>query len=140
MIYCEGKHCSRRNQCAYHETFDCKYYRQYLDKSTQGRGSGGIDKNGNHFCHHEFLCGDRASHYNCYQALGWREGSEYKNSIGLEYAEECVKCEHNSLCFYLLEFAGMITYKGKRVMDHICEDIILHPDKYNTYFMEDKNK
>ena len=44
MIYCEGKNCSRRDQCAYHELFESKYPRQYLDCSTEGRGHGGIDK------------------------------------------------------------------------------------------------
>ena len=47
MFYCEGKYCSRRDKCAYHEVFDCKYPRQYLDQSTQGYSSEGIDKNGN---------------------------------------------------------------------------------------------
>ena len=49
MIYCEGKYCSRRNQCAYHEAFDWEYPRQYLDESTQGYGSEGIDEKGNYF-------------------------------------------------------------------------------------------
>ena len=130
MIYCEGKYCSRRNQCAYHEAFDWEYPRQYLDESTQGCGSEGIDEKGNFFSHHEFLCGDKANHYNLYKALGWREENEYRNSIGLKYAEECVKCEYRHLCFYLLEYAGMITYEGRRIMNHICEDVILHPDEY----------
>ena len=58
------------------------------------------------------------------------EGNEYRNSIGLKYTEECVKCEHRHLCFYLLKYAGMITYEGIRIMNHMCEDIMLHPDDY----------
>ncbi len=35
MIYCEGKYCSRRNQCAYHETFEG--IKQYLtDNNIEG--------------------------------------------------------------------------------------------------------
>ena len=132
MIYCEGKYCSRRNQCAYHEIFDWEYPRQYLDESTQGCGSEGIDENGNCFSHHEVFCGDRSKHYNLYKAIGWREGNEYRNSIGLKYAEECVKCEHRQLCFYLLEYAGMITYEGRRIMNHMCEDIVAHSDEYKN--------
>lgn len=130
MIYCEGKYCSRRNQCAYHEVFDCKHPRQYLDQSTQGHGSVGIDENGKHFSHHEFSCGDRARCYSRYKALGWRENTEYRNSMNLKYAEECVGCEHRSLCFYLLERAGMITCEGSRIMNSLCEDVMLHPNIY----------
>ena len=64
MYYCEGKYCSRKDQCAYHELFDWKCPRQYLDQSTTGSGYGGIDENGQLF---------RAEFYKCYKALGWRE-------------------------------------------------------------------
>lgn len=82
MIYCEGKNCSRRDQCAYHELFEWKYPRQYLDCSTEGMGHGGIDKNGDNFYYHWYICGDNAEHYRRYKALGWREGQEYRNSEG----------------------------------------------------------
>ena len=80
MHYCEGKNCSRRDECAFHEVFDWKYPRQYLDDSTNGYGGEGIDKDGNRFSIHKYCCGDKADYYNCYKALGWREGQEYKNS------------------------------------------------------------
>ncbi len=73
MIYCEGKYCSRKDQCAYHEDFEWKYPRQYLDDSTEGYGYGGIDENGNCFWHHEYYCGDRAPKYSRYKPKGWRE-------------------------------------------------------------------
>ena len=81
MIYCEGKNCSRRDQCAFHEHFEWKYPRQYLDQSTQGMGYEGIDKSGKPFSHHEFFCGDKADFYKHYKALGWREGVEYSKSL-----------------------------------------------------------
>ena len=69
MIYCEGKNCSRRDHCAFHEKFDWKYPRQYLDESTEGIGHGGIGKDGNYFSYHKFLCGDNADSYAHYKAL-----------------------------------------------------------------------
>lgn len=129
MFYCEGKYCSRKDQCAYHENFEWKYPRQYLDESTEGSGYGGIDKDGNPFWHHEYFCGDKASSYKCYKALGWREDQEYINSKGLKYDEICNTCEHQSLCWLLLEHAGMITYEGKRIMCHMCEYIKEHSEE-----------
>ena len=46
MFYCEGTNCSRRDQCAYHERFEWKYPRQYLDLSTDGTAWGGFDNDG----------------------------------------------------------------------------------------------
>ncbi len=130
MHYCEGKNCSRRYECAFHEVFDWKYPRQYLDDSTNGHGFEGIDSYGNRFSEHIWFCGDNANHYGSYKALGWREGQEYKNSLGFCYDEVCVNCEHRNLCFCLLENASMITYEGKRVMDHICEDVKANPEEH----------
>lgn len=74
MIYCEGKYCSIKNQCAFHEAFEWKHPRQYLDWSTEGSGYGGFDKEKNyHFFSNEYCCGDRAKRYSRYRALGWRE-------------------------------------------------------------------
>ena len=129
MIYCEGKYCARRDQCAFHEHFEWEYPRQYLDQSTQGMGYEGIDKSGKSFSHHEFFCGDKADYYKRYKALGWREGQEYKNSEGFKYDETCLTCEHHSLCFCLLEYAGLITEEGKRIMCHSCEYIKEHADE-----------
>ena len=130
MIYCEGKNCSIQDKCAYHEDFDWKYPRQYLDWSTHGSGCEGMDDNGNRFSHHEFYCGDNASYYKCYKALGYREGEKYKNSLGFCYDQECVDCKFRSLCFTLLEDAGLITRNGERVMNHICKDIKKDPQFY----------
>lgn len=73
MIYCEGRNCSRRDECAYHEQFESKHPRQYLDLSTQGQGYGGMDKNGKPFCYHKYCCGDMAEQYYSYKDLGHRE-------------------------------------------------------------------
>jgi hypothetical protein len=73
MIYCEGRNCSRRDECAYHEDFESKYPRQYLDLSTVGRGYDGIDENGKWFHHHDYCCGDKAEKYHCYKELGYRD-------------------------------------------------------------------
>ena len=127
MIYCEGRNCSRRDQCAYHEHFEWKYPRQYLDCSTEGMGHGGIDKDGNHFYHHWYSCGDNSDHYQRYKAFGWREGIEYKNSKGTICDEICLTCEHQDLCFSILEFAGMIFQPGDRVRFD-CEDIRANPE------------
>ena len=127
MIYCEGKNCSRRDQCAFHEHFEWKYPRQDLDQSTQGMGYEGIDKSGKPFSHHEFFCGDKADFYKHYKALGWREGVEYRNSKGTICDEVCLTCEHQDLCFSILEFAGMIFQPGDRVRFD-CEAIRADPE------------
>lgn len=122
MIYCEGKNCSRRDQCAYHELFEWKYPRQYLDWSTEGTGYTGINKDKDYFC-----CGNNADYYKQYKALGWREGQEYRNSAGTICDEICLTCPHRSLCFQILEFAGMIFQPGDRVRFD-CEDIKADPE------------
>lgn len=127
MIYCEGKDCSRKDQCAYHENFEWKYPRQYLDMSTEGFGWEGIDSDGRRFSHHEYSCGDRADFYKRYKALGWREGQEYRNSEGTICDEVCLTCPHRSLCFSILDFAGMIIQPGDRVRFN-CEDIRTNPE------------
>ena len=128
MIYCEGKYCSRRAKCAYHEMFEWKYPRQILDQSTQGFGYDRLDANGDHISHHECLCGDRSvNFYPFYKALGWREGQEYRNSKGTICAEECVACEHSNLCSSILEFAGMIFQPGERIRFD-CEQIKANPE------------
>ena len=77
MIYCEGKNCSKRDKCAYHEQFEEKYPRQNLDLSINGRGYGGIDVNGRPFCNHEYFCGDKGEQYPFYKELGYREEAVY---------------------------------------------------------------
>ena len=128
MFYCEGTNCSRRDQCAYHEYFvgdlsSCLIdIRQFLDWSVTGTGFIQTDENGKpSFCI-EYHCGDNAGHYKRYKAIGWREGQEYRNSLGLKYDEICVSCPHRSTCFRKLESAGLITYSGERIMWN-CEDI-----------------
>lgn len=129
MIYCEGEYCSRKDQCAYHESFEWKYPRQYLDQSTEGYGYEEVDKDGQLFNHHEYCCGDRADFYKCYKALGWRNNQEYKNSEGTICDEVCLTCPHKSLCFRVLESAGMIFQAGDRVRFD-CELIKSNPEHY----------
>lgn len=127
MIYCEGTNCSRRDQCAFHERFEWKHPRQYLDCSTEGRGSGGIDESGKTFYQHGYYCGDDAEYYRGYKSIGWREGEEYKNSAGTICDEVCLTCPHKSLCFSILEFAGMIFQPGQRIRFD-CEQIKVDPE------------
>ena len=137
MFYCEGKYCSRKDQCAYHERFEWKYPRQYLDLSTEGSGYEEIDKDGNRTSCHEYSCGDRSMNfYPRYRALGWREGQKYRNSEGTICDEECVNCEHQSLCSGILEFAGMIFQPGERIRFD-CEIIKANP-KGRQKWLDDK--
>lgn len=129
MIYCEGEYCSRKDQCAYHESFECKYPRQYIDESSEGYGYGGFDREGKYFCHHEYCCGDRAEWYKRYKALGWREDTEYTNSKGTICDEICLTCEHRELCLKVLEYAGMIIQPGDRIRFD-CEKIKENPKHY----------
>ena len=121
MFYCEGKNCSRRDQCAYHEAFKWKYPRQVRDASTECSHAEGYPP--------LYSCGDNAWYYGCYKALGYREGQEYKNSKGFCYDEVCVNCKHRSLCFMLLENAGLITRPAQRVALY-CEEIKANPEEY----------
>ena len=130
MIYCEGKKCKRQDKCAYHEIFISEEPRQYLDLSVNGYGHEGVDEKGNRFSHHGFYCGDSATHYIRHKASGFREGEEYKNSLGFCYDEECVNCKYRSLCFTLLDDAGLITYTAERIMNHICEDVKKDPQYF----------
>ena len=133
MFYCEGKYCSRRVKCAYHENFDWKYPRQYLDLSTEGSGYEGIDKDGNRISCHEYSCGDRSTNfYHCYRALGWREGQEYRNSKGTICDEECVNCKHKDICIRILEFAGMIFQPGERIRFD-CEMVKADPEGHQRW-------
>ena len=125
MIYCEGKNCARKDTCAYHEKFEWKYPRQLLDLSREG--SHWEEENG--VAHHCYSCGDKSKYYSNYRALGYREDEEYKNSLGFQYDEVCVGCEHISLCFLLLELAGDITHSGKRIMPN-CKYIKENPEDY----------
>lgn len=136
MFYCEGKDCSRRDQCAYHEAFDWKWPRQHLDKSLEGHGFSSVDENGNNINGFYINCGDNGDYIH-YMALGYRENQEYRNSIGLKYDEICINCEHRSLCFLLLEYAGLITREAKRIMCHMCESIKKDP-QYHTNKLKEK--
>lgn len=131
MIYCEGKYCSRKDQCAYHEQFECNYPRQYIDQSTQGCAWGGFasDGSGNYEFHHEYYCGDNANWHKHYKALSWREGENYKNSKGTICDEVCLNCEHQQPCFQVLEYAGMVFQPGDRVRFD-CEKIKENPKYY----------
>lgn len=75
MIYCEGKNCSRRDQCAYHELFEWEHPRQVRDCSTEGTSYGPFyDENNKAYMKTNWDCGDNSNrHYPHYKALGWRE-------------------------------------------------------------------
>lgn len=128
MVYCAGTNCSRRNQCAFHEHFEWKHLRQYLDWSTNGSAYGGFDNKGEwHPVQSRMSCGDQAEQYYHYKALGWREGEEYRNSIGGICDDVCVTCPHRSICYSILECAGMIFAPGDRVRFD-CERIKADPE------------
>lgn len=46
-----------------------------------------------------------------------------------EIAKECQVCEYKSICYTWLEFAGMITTDGGKVMPHMCDEIKEDPEK-----------
>lgn len=135
MIYCDGKNCARKDTCAYHEKFEWKYPRQLLDLSREGSHAEGYPT--------FYSCGDKSKYYSSYRALGYREDEEYKNSLGFQYDEVCVGCEHKSLCFLLLELAGDVTHSGKRVMP-TCKYIKENPEEYwekvNKVFRRENNE
>ena len=54
--------------------------------------------------------------------------------------EECKTCEHKSLCYSWLEYAGLITYPGQRVMPHMCNDIKTQPEEYQKRINENIQK
>ncbi len=54
--------------------------------------------------------------------------------------EECKTCPHKSLCYQWLEFAGEITYPGKKVRAHLCDDIKDNPEKWQNILDENIQK
>ena len=127
MFYCEGKNCSRRDKCAYHEDFEWQHSRQVRDASTECSHAEG------HSPH--YSCGDNADHYYGYKALGFREGEEYKNSEGTICDEVCLSCSCKSLCFCVLECAGMVFRPGDRVRFN-CEEIKANPKHYKEWLLK----
>lgn len=129
MIYCEGTNCSRRDQCAYHESFEWEHPRQVRDCSAEGTSYGPFyDEHNKAYMKTHWDCGDNAdNHYSHYKALGWREGQNYRNSAGTICDEVCLTCPHQALCFSILEFAGMVFRPGDRVRFD-CEDIKKDPN------------
>ena len=125
MIWCEGKNCSRKDFCAYHEHFEYKYPRQILDLSREGSHWEDHGKS-----YHHYSCGDKAKYYNSYKALGYREDEEYKNSEGTICDDVCLKCEHIDLCFMVLEYAGMVFQPGDRVRFD-CEQVKEDPHRFD---------
>ena len=67
MAVCGGSHCSKREYCKNYEGNFFRYndnnWVQYIDWSTNGSGSMGIDGNGNTFIHEEHSCGDFSKTY-----------------------------------------------------------------------------
>jgi hypothetical protein len=57
------------------------------------------------------------------------------NSLGLKYAEKCVSCQHNDLCFLLLEFAGCITQEDMPICVQ-CEKVIENPQSFVDFLNE----
>lgn len=66
MSWCPGSRCSKKEQCQKHHNSG-----QVIDWSTYGHGSGGIDKDGNYFSHHETYCGDNGTY-------GYTQFEQYK--------------------------------------------------------------
>ena len=54
---------------------------------------------------------------------------EYRNSKGLLFNEECLTCEHQQLCFWVLEYAGMVIKPGDKIRFD-CEQIKENPEHY----------
>lgn len=54
---------------------------------------------------------------------------EYRNSKGTICNEICLTCEHQELCFRVLEYAGMIIQPGDKVRFD-CEQIKANPKHY----------
>lgn len=69
MYYCEGKYCSRRNECAHHKPDTTGSLQQWLDMSTQGSGQAGTDINGKPYCIVEAWCGDDAKQYTYFEPV-----------------------------------------------------------------------
>lgn len=135
MYYCEGKNCLRKDQCAYHEVFESNNPRQNLDQSING-STITLKIDNKPYFKETWNCGNNADYYRHYKALGYREGEKYKNSLDFCYDEVCVSCNYRSLCFTLLEDAGLITRNGDRVMNHICESVKKDPQ----YFIDKLEK
>ena len=88
MFYCPGEYCSKRNECLHHQLKNSTRNLQLLDMSTQGSGSGGIDKDGNYFSHYEYSCGDRASkYYSLWTCETWEDKGEFENANNPAHAE-----------------------------------------------------
>lgn len=58
---------------------------------------------------------------------------EYKNSEGTICDEVCLTCPHRSLCFLILEYAGMVIQPGDKIRFD-CEDIQANPEYYKERF------
>ena len=54
---------------------------------------------------------------------------EYRNSKGTICNEVCLTCEHQQLCFWVLEYAGMLIKPGDRIRFD-CEQIKENPEHY----------
>ena len=74
MYYCEGKYCSRRNECAHNKPDTSGRLQQWLDMSTQGSGQYWNDDSGKPHFHHEYWCGDRADGYKHFVPITLQEG------------------------------------------------------------------
>ena len=78
-------------------------------------------------------------------ALGEEGGIPYEEAIEkhcskcsvykLNYAEECVSCPHQGLCFRYLEIAGGVTYKGRPICTQ-CNEIKADPEKMEKQLKE----
>lgn len=54
---------------------------------------------------------------------------EYRNSKGTICNEICLTCDHQELCFKVLEYAGMVIQPGDRVRFD-CAKIKENPEHY----------
>jgi hypothetical protein len=63
MYYCDGKYCSRKEDCAHHQPDLTGRLQQWLDMSTQGSGRYWTDEDGNPRSEIEHWCGDGSVRY-----------------------------------------------------------------------------
>lgn len=69
MYYCEGKYCSKKEDCDHHQPDTSGRLQQWLDMSTQGSGQAGTDENGKPFCKIEAWCGDESVDYKYFEPI-----------------------------------------------------------------------
>lgn len=96
-VYCEGKTCSKRDTCKFHNPTDNRKLYQYLDWSTQGSGC----MNAVNVTIIDYSCGDRGNYrlYRPMTKLPMKTVIHINEHIYIEKSYESFKCSHcNSTC------------------------------------------